>query len=89
MSGTCWPSSLTAARAIDLRPDGPARLGHGTSHAYAEIRTPSYLAHDRPTAPDIEALTRLMRSGALLHAADGAEKVREKVADQPLAHRWL
>jgi histidine ammonia-lyase len=61
---------LTAAQAIDLRPGGPARLGHGTSHAYAEIRKhASYLAHDRPTSPDIEALTRLIRSGALLQVA--------------------
>ena len=64
---------LTAAQAIDLRPDGPARLGHGTSRAYAEIRKhASYLAHDRPTSPDIEALTRLIRSGALLQAAEEA-----------------
>jgi histidine ammonia-lyase len=61
---------LTAAQAVDLRPDGPARLGHGTSRAYAEIRKhASYLAHDRRTAPDIEALTGLIRSGALLQAA--------------------
>jgi histidine ammonia-lyase len=61
---------LTAAQAIDLRPDGPARLGHGTSRAYAEVRKhASYLAHDRPTAPDIEALTGLIRSGALLQTA--------------------
>ena len=64
---------LTAAQAIDLRPDGPARLGHGTSRAYAEIRKhASYLAHDRPTSPDIEALTRLIRSGALLQVAGDA-----------------
>ena len=60
---------LAAAQAIDLRPDGPVRLGHGTSRAYAEIRRhASYLAHDRPTSPDIEALTGLIRSGALLQA---------------------
>jgi histidine ammonia-lyase len=64
---------LAAAQAIDLRPDGPARLGHGTSRAYAEIRKHvSYLAHDRPTSPDIEALAHLIRSGTLLHAAEGA-----------------
>jgi histidine ammonia-lyase len=64
---------LTAAQAIDLRPDGPARLGHGTCRAYAEIRKhASYLAHDRPTSPDIEALTRLIRSGALLQVAGDA-----------------
>ena len=61
---------LTAAQAIDLRLDGPARLGRGTARAYAEIRKhASYLAHDRPTSPDIEALTRLIRSGALLQVA--------------------
>ena len=64
---------LTAAQAIDLRPDGPVRLGHGTSRAYAEIRKhASYLAHDRPTSPDIEALTDLIRSGALLQAVKDA-----------------
>ena len=64
---------LTAAQAIDLRPDGPARLGHGTSRAYAEIRKhASYLAHDRPTSPDIEALTDLIRSGAMLQAVEDA-----------------
>jgi len=64
---------LTAAQAIDLRPDGPARLGRGTSRAYAEIRKhTSYLVHDRPTSPDIEALTGLIRSGALLQVVDGA-----------------
>ena len=64
---------LTAAQAIDLRPDGPARLGQRTTRAYAEIRKhASYLAHDRPTSPDIEALTDLIRSGALLHAVDDA-----------------
>ena len=63
---------LTAAQAIDLRPDGPARLGHGTSRAYAEVRKhASYLAHDRPTSPDIEALTDLIRSGALLRVVGG------------------
>jgi histidine ammonia-lyase len=64
---------LTAAQAIDLRPDGQARLGHGTSRAYAEIRKhASYLAHDRPTSPDIEALTRLIRSGVLLQVDEDA-----------------
>ena len=74
MSAMCWRLSfLTAAQAIDLRPDGPPQLGHGTSHAYAEVRKhTSYLAHDRPTSPDIEALTRLIRNGALLQAAGDA-----------------
>jgi histidine ammonia-lyase len=64
---------LTTAQAIDLRPDGPARLGHGTSRAYAEIRKHvSYLPHDRPTTPDIEALTRLIRGGALVQTLGDA-----------------
>ncbi len=58
---------LTAAQAIDLRPDGPARLGRGTARAYAEIRRHvSYLAHDRAMTPDVEALAELIRSGDLL-----------------------
>ena len=70
---------LAAAQAIDLRPDGPARLGQRTSRAYAEIREhASYLAHDRPTSPDIEALTDLIRSGAILQAVKDSVKVRGK-----------
>ena len=58
---------LTAAQAIDLRPDGPARLGQGTAIAYAAIRQRvPFLAHDRQTTADIEALADLIRSGALL-----------------------
>ncbi len=58
---------LTAAQAIDLRPEGPVRLGQGTARAYAEIRKHvSFLAHDRQTTPDIEALAELIRSRALL-----------------------
>ena len=57
---------MTAAQAIDLRPDGPARLGRRHGRAYAEIRRHvPYLAHDHATAPDIEALAALIRSGAL------------------------
>ena len=62
---------LTAAQAIDLRPDGPARPGQGTARACAEIRKhASTLVHDRPAAPDIETLARLIPSGALLAIAD-------------------
>ena len=58
---------LTAAQAIDLRPDGPARLGQGTTRAYAEIRKHvAFLAHDRQTTTDIEALADLIRSSELL-----------------------
>ena len=62
---------LTAAQAIDLRPDGPARLGRGTAAAYATIRSVvPFLDHDRETTPDIEALSDLIRRGELLQASD-------------------
>ena len=58
---------LAAAQAVDLRPDGPARLGRGTAQAYAEIRRHvSRLDHDRELASDIETLAALIRSGELL-----------------------
>ncbi len=63
---------LTAAQAIDLRPDGPARLGRGTTAAYTTIRRHvSRLLHDREMTPDIEALADLIRSGELLNAVRG------------------
>jgi histidine ammonia-lyase len=56
----------TAAQAIDLRPDGPARLGQGTSKVYAEIREHvSFLAHDRETTSDMQALSKLIREDRL------------------------
>ena len=60
---------LTAAQAVDLRPDGPARLGRGTRPVYERVRqTVRFLEHDRETAPDIEALADLIQSGELLEA---------------------
>ena len=57
---------LTAAQAIDLRPDGPSRLGKGTSKVYARVRKHvSFLVHDRETTSDMEALSRLIHDGAL------------------------
>lgn len=59
---------LTAAQAIDLRPDGPSRLGQGTARAYRLIRERvSFLDHDRQTAPDIEALAELIRGGEIMN----------------------
>ncbi len=64
---------LTAAQAIDLRPDGPARLGRGTAAAYAAVRERvDFLAHDRETTSDIEALADLIHSGGLLEAVRDA-----------------
>ena len=58
---------MTAAQAIDLRPEGPARLGRGTAIAYHAIRAcVPYLAHDRETAPDIERLAALIRTSNMV-----------------------
>ncbi len=52
---------LNAAQAVDLRPDGPARLGRGTHPAYEKVRSRvPFLEHDRALAPDIQALTDLL-----------------------------
>lgn len=57
---------LTAAQAVDLREDGPARLGVGGAVAYAAVRrVVRFLEHDRPTTPDIEELAELIRSGSM------------------------
>ena len=62
---------MTAAQAIDLRPEGPARLGPRTKEAYKEIRKlVSFMDHDRQTTHDIDALVALIRSGDLLEAVD-------------------
>jgi len=60
---------LTAAQAVDLRPDGPARLGRGTAQAYAAIRERvRRLDHDRELTSDIEALAAWIRGGGLMEA---------------------
>jgi len=62
---------LTAAQAIDLRPEGPARLGRGTAAAHRYVRQAvSFLDHDRPLSPDIEALARLINTEQLLKAVE-------------------
>ncbi|MEJ2320411.1 MAG: histidine ammonia-lyase [Gemmatimonadales bacterium] len=64
---------MTAAQAIDLRRDGPARLGRGTSAVYPLIRERvSKLERDRELTPDIQAVDALIRSGALVEAANSA-----------------
>jgi histidine ammonia-lyase len=58
---------LCAVQAIDLRPNGPTRLGRGTAVAYARIREQvAFLDHDRELTPDIEALVELIRSNQLV-----------------------
>ncbi len=58
---------ITAAQAIDLRTDGPRRLGRGTRVAYERVRSRvAFLEHDRAMTPDIQALTELLASGEML-----------------------
>jgi histidine ammonia-lyase len=58
---------LLACQAIDLRHDGPARLGQGTGTAYRRIRQRvAFLEHDRAVTPDIEGLVALIQEGTLV-----------------------
>jgi histidine ammonia-lyase len=60
---------LTAAQAIDLRPDGPARLGEGTRIAYQMIRERvETIVHDRQLTPDIDGLAELIAGGEMAEA---------------------
>lgn len=64
---------VTAAQAVDLRPDGPSRLGAGTAAAYRAVRERvAFLDRDRELTSDIEAVDALIRSGELLEAVDRA-----------------
>ncbi len=55
---------ITAAQGIDLRPDGPARLGVGTQKGYAMVReVVRFLDHDRETTGDIEGVVGRMGGG--------------------------
>jgi histidine ammonia-lyase len=57
---------LAAAQAVDLRPDGPRRLGRGTHLAYEKVRSRVlFLEHDRSLAPDIQALAGLLEDGEI------------------------
>jgi histidine ammonia-lyase len=57
---------ITAAQAVDLRPDGPSRLGAGTSGAFQKIRAQvAFLDHDRATSPDIEAVAAMLENGEI------------------------
>ncbi len=57
---------MAATQAVDLRPQGPERLGRGTGAVYAEVRKHvETLSHDRVLSDDIERLVGLIRSGVL------------------------
>ena len=63
---------LTACQAIDLRPEGAARLGCGTARAYAAVRERvPMVIHDREMTPDITALAILLWEGTLLTVVPG------------------
>lgn len=62
---------LTAAQAIDLRPEGPSRLGRGTAAAHRRLRQAvTFLDRDRQLSPDIEALAELIGSEQLVKAVE-------------------
>ncbi len=78
---------LTAAQAIDLRPNGPARLGRGSAGAYATIREEhvAFLEHDRETTPDIQVLANLIQSGELLEAVGSVLGVGKDIVEPDLS----
>jgi histidine ammonia-lyase len=60
---------LCSAQGVDLRPDGPARLGRGTRIAYQLIREHvPFLQHDRALTPDIQVLNQIVNSNRILEA---------------------
>ena len=62
---------LTAAQAIDLREDGPARLAPATRAAYSAVRERvAFLEHDRETTPDIERLADAISLEEMLRAVE-------------------
>lgn len=58
---------LTASRALDLR--APLRPGPATGAVRAAVGRAGDAGHDRFVSPDIEAVTELVLSGALVEAA--------------------
>jgi len=64
---------MVAAQAIDLRLEGPDRLGQGTKAAHAAIRDiVRFLDHDRELSSDIHVLAEMVQSGDLAQAVDAA-----------------
>jgi len=58
---------LTAIQAIDLRPDGPKKLGKRTGLMHETIRkSSSFVENDRQLSLDIRAMVSLIRDGELL-----------------------
>ncbi len=64
---------LTAAQAVDLRPDGVSRLSPAGALGYKRIRAiAAFLHRDRETASDIEALAALIAKRELVVEAEAA-----------------
>jgi histidine ammonia-lyase len=64
---------LTAAQAIDLRPDGAARLGRGTAAAYAVLRDEvPYLDRDHEISSEIETVAGLIEAGDVVDGVHDA-----------------
>ncbi len=78
---------LTSAQAIDLRPDGPDKLGKGTAAAYQVVRSQvATLIHDRELTPDINALADLIQTGRIVQATEAAlQKSAARETSHPLA----
>jgi histidine ammonia-lyase len=58
---------MTAAQALDLREDGPARLGEGTRLVYERVRAVvAYMEHDRQTAEDLKRLADTIQGGEMM-----------------------
>ena len=63
---------LCAAQAVDLRKDGPERLGQGSRIAHAVIRKHvDFYDKDKEMSPDIGRLAQLINGGEMLEAVDG------------------
>jgi histidine ammonia-lyase len=64
---------LCAAQAVDLREQGPSKLGAGSKIAYDIIRTKvDVYDTDKEMTPDILNITELIESGIILKALDAA-----------------
>jgi histidine ammonia-lyase len=65
---------LCAAQAIDLREDGPRRLGKGSGLAHRIVRKRvDFYDKDREMTPDIARLAQLIKKEELLKAIDGIQ----------------
>jgi histidine ammonia-lyase len=58
---------MTAAQAVDLREDGPDRLGAGTRLVYERVRqVVAYMEHDRQIADDLKRLADTIQGGEMM-----------------------